>query len=261
MLSQSRAIGYSRRRQSEGEAMKHMLRAAALLMLCTSAAANAQQAAPPPPDEGAEPIVVTGERPVPGLVVDVARVAQRCIACRRALRQLRAQANRNRMAPMLDSSDEAGGGGQNRREEWLFSATRERNAIVRDPAIENRLPPAEGGGQQRRDEFGTEVGLGFAVAADDHRNSLRTQEDSSRRASRAIDRAEAGNGGARFTENLLRAIEPIVERHRQERRAEAVYGAGDPAIAGRRFPDITDAVIEELDRNHRNLNLLDDDAR
>ena len=241
--------------------MKHppILRAAALLALFASSAAPAQQPEPPSPEDGAEPIVVTGERPVPGLVVDVARVAQRCIACRRALRQLRAEANRNRMAAMRDPSDE-GGAGPGRRDEWLFSATRERNAIVRDPIVENRLPPSEGGsgGHQRREEFGSEVGLGFAVGADDHRNSLRTQEDASRRASRAIDRAEAGNGGNRFTENLLRAIGPIVERHRQERRAEAVYGAGDPAIAGRTFPDITDAVIEELDRDHRNLDLLDD---
>jgi len=242
---------------------RHMLRAAALLALCAATAAPAQQAAPPPPppEDSGEPIVVTGEREIPGLVVDVARVAQRCIACRRAIRRLQAAANRNRMAPVRGPSDEAGAG-PGRRDEWLFSATRERNAIVRDPNIENRLPPSEAaGGGQRRDEFGSEVGLGFAVAADDHRASLRTQEDASRRAGRALDRADAADGGNRFTANLLRAIEPIVERHRQERRAETVYGAGDPAIAGRTFPDITDAVIEELDRNHRNLDLLDESGR
>jgi hypothetical protein len=235
----------------------HLMRLAALLILAVPAPALAQDAAREPPaaqPETSEPIVVTGDRASAGLVVDLERIAQRCIACRRALQRLRAAARRNSTAAVRDPDAETDARSRGS-DEWLFAATRPRNAMARDQVADAH------GGHRQRDEFGSEVGLGMAAGADDHRNSLRTQEAASRRAGQAVDRVEAGGEAERFTANLLAYVEPIVERIRQERRADAVFERRDPAARGQRLADITDAVIAELDRNHRGVDLLQEEHR
>jgi hypothetical protein len=228
----------------------HMPLAGLLLVGAGALAQPAAQGPAPAEPVPSEPIVVTGDRASAGLVVDLERVAQRCIACRRALQRLRTAARRNATAAVRDPSADTDNRPPRQQDEWLFAATRPRNAIARDPAADAR------GGHQQRDEFGSEVGLGAAAGADDHRNSLRTQEAASRRAGRAIDRVEAGNEAEVFTRNLLAYVGPIAERLRQERGAGDVFERRDPEARGRGFADITDAVIAELDRNHRDVDLL-----
>ncbi|HEX8191673.1 MAG TPA: hypothetical protein VF552_02125 [Allosphingosinicella sp.] len=190
----------------------------AALLLAAPAAASQSQSAP-----AAEPdttIVVTGERAT-GLVVDLERIARRCIACRRALAQLRA------------------------------------NAARHAPPAARRFDPGETDPEAAGAQWGRGI-TALEVAADDRRRSLRSGEEANLRAARALNRAEASDGGARFTANLLALVDPIVERIRLERGAEAVYAPRDPAARGRPFPDITGAVIDALDRDHRAADLLAD---
>ncbi len=187
--------------------------AAAAAMLLAAAPAAAQESASEDPA-----IVVTGERPT-HLVLDVERIARRCIACRRALDRLRAVARRQQ-APTARMS-------------------------------------ADGDGPLHGEEWGRGV-RPLEVAGDMHRQALRAQRDANARAGRLLDRRETSDDAARFTANLLRLVEPIAERIRAERGAEGVYGAGDPAARGRALTDITADVIEALDRDHHGADLLEE---
>ncbi|HZF93925.1 MAG TPA: hypothetical protein VEZ20_03530 [Allosphingosinicella sp.] len=200
--------------------------AASLLAAGASALAPQADPAPPPPasapatpDPAGDPaIVVTGERPT-DLVVDVERIARRCAACRRALERLRADAARNQVASA-------------------------RTRVDSDEPL-----------------HGNHWGRGVTqkeAAADMHQEALRGQREASIRASRALDRAQTPDRARQFSANLLRLIDPIVERILLERGAEAVFAPRDPAARGRALPDITAAVIEALDREHSQADLLAD---
>jgi hypothetical protein len=209
--------------------LRHLRRAAAFLVLCSAPPTLSHRAAPSPAAEEADAaaqlpaespaIIVTGERVAPALVVDVERIAARCIACRRAIQRLRAAAAGGRAGPS------------------------------RGPADPDR------GAQSSEWDSGTDY---MGVAAGIRRRSIATQQAAGRRAANALDRADAARAAESMVRNLRRYVEPIVERHRLERRAEAVLARGDPDARDRGFPDITDAVIEELDRDHGDVDLLED---
>lgn len=208
--------------------VRDLHRTLALLVLCAGAPALSHQAEEPPrareADQAAQvpaapPIVVTGERIAPALVVDIERIAERCIACRRAVRRLRAAAADSRRGPALSLADPDFG-----------ERTSERDSAT--------------------DYMGVVGGI--------RRRSIATQQTASRRAAAALDRVEAARGADIMVRNLMLYVEPIVERHRLERGSEAVFARGDPDARGRNFPDITDAVIAELDRDHRDVDLLDE---
>jgi hypothetical protein len=95
--------------------------------------------------------------------------------------------------------------------------------------------------------------MDFAVAV--NANAARQAEEARARGGRLLN---VTSNSDRFLRNLMRYVEPIVERHRLERRAEAVYSPDRPEVRGRNFPDITDAVIQELDSNYSAVDLLAD---
>ncbi len=93
----------------------------------------------------------------------------------------------------------------------------------------------------------------MAFAMEVHRNAVRDMGERRARAGRTLNLQSESD---QFLRNLMRYVEPILERHRLERRAEAVFAADLPEIQGRNFPNITDAVIRELDENHSTVDLL-----
>jgi hypothetical protein len=220
-------------------ALSHFRSAAALLLAGLAAPAIAQepapatppvQAAPPaeaapapaqPPAAGEE-ITVTGVRP---LIVDVEEVARRCAACRRALARLQAAA-----APSTGRA-------------------------VRPPAIdpESRGSPDLG--------FNRPMDTQSAGARGMMRYSevqTRARITSRRTMSRppAASEAQVHAMADRYLQNLMSYVGPIVDRELQARRAPAAFAADDPLARGVSGTDITDAVIEHLDRDHGDADLL-----
>ncbi|MEO6579967.1 MAG: hypothetical protein ABIN83_02300 [Sphingomicrobium sp.] len=204
----------------------------ALLSLCTAgmsyaqqpaASASSQPAGVQPPVESSQDILVTGQRFSTALVVDVERVALQCIACKRAIKQLRAEAARDRGLSFQGTLDSARGRSQGPGRDHV---------IIEDDA----------------------TGFALQLVA-----QVKRQEQEARaRPGRMLNVRSNSDG---FLRNLMRYVEPIVERHRLERRAEVVYTRDRPEVKGHNFPDITDAVIQELDRDYSSLDLLADTAR
>lgn len=219
-------------------ALRHARPVAALFLLSLAAAATAQapaaQPAPPapaanaagpaqatPPSAGEE-IVVTGVLP---LVVDIEEVAQRCAACRRALARLQGAATAA-----------------------ATPATRRRPAP--EALGESRAQPNLG--FNRPMDTTTASARGMMAYTETHTRAAITSR-------RTLDRPRQPDLEAmadRYFQNLLSYVGPIVDREIQARRAPAAYAADDPATRGLSTTDITDAVIEHLDRDHPGVDLL-----
>lgn len=197
-------------------------RAAALFLLSLAASAAARQpepAAPPAEQPGSE-IVVTGALP---LVVDIEQVARRCTACQRALARLQAAAaqpppTRRRSAPQAIDG-------------------------------ESRASPDLGFGRPMDTQSAGARGM-MAYSEAQTRAGITSR--------RALARPEVDVQALtdRYIQNLLTYVGPIVDREIQERRAPAAYAAGDPQLHGTAVTDITDAVIQHLDRDHGDADLL-----
>lgn len=212
-------------------ALRRPSRAAALVLLAfaASAAAARQPATSPQPDPAAPPppaeqptgeIVVTGALP---LVVDVEQVARRCAACQRAIARMQAVAvppSRRRSGPQ---------------------------AI--DP--ESRASPNLGFG---RPADPTGILARGAIAYSE--TQTRARITSRRSLERPQVQVDVQALADRYLQNLMTYVGPIVDREIQERRAPAAYAAGDPQARGTAVTDITDAVIQILDRDHGDADLL-----
>jgi hypothetical protein len=85
-----------------------------------------------------------------------------------------------------------------------------------------------------------------------------TQTRASITSRRALSRPQADVRALadNYLRNLLSYVGPIVDREIQERRAPAAYASEDPAIRGAAVTDITDAVVQRLDRDHADVDLL-----
>lgn len=205
-------------------ALRRTPRAAALFLLSLAASAAAQQpepaAAPPPADQPGSEIVVTGALP---LVVDVEQVARRCAACQRALARLEAAA----AAP---------------------PPTRRRSAPT---AIEGESRAAPDLGFGRPIDTQTAGARGMTAYSEAQTRAGITSR-------RALERPQIDVQALtdRYLQNLLTYVGPIVDREIRERNAPAAYAAGDPQVRGAAVTDITDAVIQHLDRDHGDADLL-----
>jgi hypothetical protein len=200
--------------------------------LLGSGAALAQGAAAPAAQEP-QTIVVEGARPGTGLVVDVERIALNCAACRRALAALQASSAgarariRSNNSAMCTESENAG------------QVTR--RMMERDPSYNSYVKLGEVGGETP-----------LTVRQRSLANRQRVMARDSAAATQPVARASAG-----YLQNLMRLVNPIVARHRQERKVAGVYAPQSVEARGRNFADITDLVISELDRDHRAADLLD----
>jgi hypothetical protein len=191
---------------------KRLAAAAMPLLFLTATPTFAQQATPPASPAEAAPIVVEGESLGAGIVVNIARVANQCAACRRVANRLRPQATRT---PSGEGS---------------LRSERERGSLDED--VERRM-------------------MSESRGLDEHAmQAIRPR--SPRRA--AIER-EA------YIANLMHYVTPILQRLSREHGVSTVYEINHPGARGRNFPDVTDRVIQELDRDHRSVNLLATPAR
>lgn len=209
-------------------ALRRTPRAAALFLLSLAASAAAQQppsapqtepVPPPPAEQPGSEIVVTGALP---LVVDVEQVARRCAACQRALARLQAAA-----AP---------------------PPTRRSNG---PRAIEGESRASPDLGFRRPMDTQTAGARGMMAYSEEQTRAGITSR-------RALARPQVDVQALtdRYIQNLLTYVGPIVDREIQERRAPAAYAAGDPQVRGAAVTDITDAVIQHLDRDHGDADLL-----
>jgi hypothetical protein len=200
--------------------------------LMGSGAALAQGAATPAAQEP-QTIVVEGARAGTGLVVDVERIALNCAACRRALAVLQASSAgarariRSNNSAMCTESENAG-----------QVAGR---MAGRDPAYDSYVELDRGGGDSP---------LSSRRRATANRQRVIARDSAA--ATQPVARASVG-----YLQNLMRLVNPIVARHRQERKVAGVYAPQSAEARGRNFADITDLVIGELDRDHRAADLLD----
>jgi hypothetical protein len=200
--------------------------------LLGSGAALAQGAAAPAAQEP-QTIVVEGARPGTGLVVDVERIALNCAACRRALAALQASSAgarariRSNNSAVCTESENAG------------QVTR--RMMERDPSYNSYVKLGEVGGETP-----------LTVRQRSLANRQRVMARDSAAATQPVARASAG-----YLQNLMRLVNPIIARHRQERKVAGVYAPQSAEARGRNFADITDLVISELDRDHRAADLLD----
>lgn len=206
----------------------------AVLLLCFLALpAAAQQpatgspqtaaAAEQPADAPSEPIVVTGTLP---LVVDLEAVALRCAPCRRALGRLQAAAATRRQGSAPRAVEEVGSSPDGR--------LRPQPMIGVRPAVD--VTSASAAGMIRYTEQETRARI--------------TARDGGPRQPRVETQAN------HFERNLMRLVGPIVDRLIVDRRAPAAYSAADPAVRGLATTDVTQAVIEALDRDHADVDLL-----
>jgi hypothetical protein len=201
--------------------------------LMGSGAALAQGAAAPAAQEP-QTIVVEGARPGTGLVVDVERIALNCAACRRALAALQASSAgarariRSNNSAMCTESENAG---------QVASRMADRDRGTYNSYVE-------------LDKVGGDSPLAVRGRATANRQRVIARDSAA--ATQPVARASAG-----YLQNLMRLVNPIVARHRQERKVAGVYAPQSPEARGRNFADITDLVISELDRDHRAADLLD----
>lgn len=207
---------------------------AALILLPLAAAAAAQEPAPLPvasappaaeqPPTAAPEILVTGVRP---LVVNIEEVARRCVACRRAVARLQASLAPRGRGGAPESVDEVS---------------------ARPPVIGQRSPvntsSASAAGMMQYSEAMT----GARITS---RGAMARRQPHP-----ATERANARAAADRYLQNLMTYIGPIVDRELQARRAPAAYAADDPVARGIEGTDITNAVIEQMDRDHRDADLL-----
>lgn len=194
--------------------------AAVLVLLASTAPAAAQEASPPAPPPAADSeIVVTGVRP---LVVDIEKVARGCVACRRALARLEVAAapRRTRDGGAPRSLDDG---------------------PVRAPDL-GLAPPVNTSSASAR---------GMIAYSE-----VQTRARITSRAEIERPRPDASAMADRYLQNLMTYIGPIIDREIQARGAPAAYASEDPAVRNVTATDISDAVIEQLDRDHADADLL-----
>jgi hypothetical protein len=186
----------------------------------TSALAQAPE---PPREQPSQDIVVTGPQPDTGLAADVERIALTCAACRRALAQLQASAQ-----PARQRIDQ--------------------NRYAMEQEVGETGSPRRFG--QGPEESAAEVLRAMRARSIDSRHVVYRREN-------AQAAAPVRRSSALYMRNLMQHVVPILERRRQERNVAAIYASSHPLVRRHRFPDITDLVIEELDRKQGSMNLLE----
>ena len=204
-------------------ALSHIAAAATLAFAASAGAqapapapAQAVTATPPAPESE---IVVTGVRP---LVVDIEKVARGCVACRRALARLEVAAapRRTRDGGAPRSLDDG---------------------PVRAPDL-GFNPPVN---------TSTASARGMIAYSE-----VQTRARITSRAELERPRPDAAAMAERYLQNLMTYVGPIIDREIQARGAPAAYASEDPAVRNVTATDISDAVIEHLDRDHSEADLL-----
>lgn len=167
------------------------------------------------------------------VIVDIERIAVSCLACRRALDELRDDGgSARRRAPPNRLNSTSQGLGDARTYEQDFTGEGPLGAA---PSASIR----------------THGGIGGASAI----GSMQRRAWAARRRQQQRDSAAYRGVGSAYLQNLMRYLAPIIERQRTARQVASVYRP-DQAPRGRDFPDITDDVLRELDREHPAVDLL-----
>lgn len=205
------------------------LAAVALPVLAQEApsASGAEAAVPASDGPDAQDIYVYG-RSGTGIVVDVERIAVSCVACRRALDALR----------------EDGGSSRRRASPGQLNSVAEDNSLI-----------GVGGGPLSNYRVSRTINTHSGIGGASSIGSMQRRAWAGRQRQQQRGSAAYRSVGSAYLQNLMRYLAPIIERHRAARQVETVYRP-DQAPRRRNFPDVTDEILQEFDREHSAVDLL-----